>query len=460
MRTAAFIALRGLLGFSLLGSSVTAQDIPSSENPQADSFPIDVVKLDEGSPSLPVQPYGPPDLSASIEVPPGVPRPLALGVATALADYPSIRAGRLNEQASEFEIEAAKGRRYPSVSLQGLSFAGGSSVAGNNLFAANLVVDQPIWSGGRISAEIERARAARAVSSAELVETAEALAIQTINAYYEAVLAARRMDQLSQGNDALLELVASIERRVAQQVSPTSELILVQSRQAEIERQFNLAQASFLSSREIFRQLTGLYSYELTDLPEYDSRFSHPDRTSALEQASQCNPAVARLNAEVRLAEATTELAEKQLYPQVSAQFSQNEVTGARVGLAVTAQLNNGLSQFSVIKASGVRALEAGAQADAAARDSRLRLTTDLLLNYSTKVQIPIAIRSVKAAQDVTASYQRQFIAGRKSWLEVVNAVREEITADLSLVDAETTAMASAARLLRYTCRWTSAIGG
>lgn len=452
--------LTSILAILSAGSSAAAQDVAAIDSSQLDqprTAPADPVYSDSPAPAAV---YGPPDTEAVIEVPMGVPRPLAIGVATALADYPSIRAGRLNEEASEIDIEAAKGRKYPSVSLQGLSFAGGSSVAGSNLFAANLVVDQPLWSGGRISAEIARARAARVVSTAELLETAESLAIQTINAYYEAVLGARRMDELSDGNEALGNLVASIERRVAQQISPTSELILVQSRQAEIQRQFNFAQASFLSSREIFRQLTGLYSYELADSPVYDRIHSHPDRDSALEQASQCSPLVGRLNAEAQLAQASTTLAKKQLYPQVSVQFSQNEVTGARVGIAITAQLNNGLSQFSVIKASRVREFEATAEADAAARDSRLRLTTDLLLNYSTKDQIPIALRSVKAAQDVTASYQRQFITGRKSWLEVVNAVREEITADLGLVDAETTAMASAARLLIYTCRWTPAIGG
>lgn len=401
--------------------------------------------------------YGPPDAADEVVVPRGVPPELAHGVARALNTYPSIRASQLAVDANDREIEAAKGLRWPTISVQGLSFVGGNAVGGDNLFAPNIVVDQPLWAGGRISAQIDRARVQRDVSAAELVETAEMLAIEVINAYYETVLAARRMAQLREGTYALGELSASIQRRVAQEVSPQSELILVNSRLADIRQQFNFAQANFMVSRELFRELTGLYDAEFDALPEYDAQTMHPADNKAIEHSSRCDPTVRRIQAEARLAQADTEVARKQLWPTVSAQFSQSEVTGTRAGLAVTMQLTNGLSQFRVIEAAEARQLQTVAEAGAAQRQSRVRLANDMVLNFSSRERIVTAKEAVAASQEVTASYRRQFIAGRRSWLELVNAVREEITADLSLVDAETAAMASAARTLVFTCRWSPA---
>ena len=57
-------------------------------------------------------------------------------------------------------------------------------------------------------------------------------------------------------------------------------------------------------------------------------------------------------------------------------------------------------------------------------------------------------------ARSVTESYQRQYVAGRRTWLDMMNAVREATDAQLTEADAEVSAMASAARLLLRTCRW------
>jgi adhesin transport system outer membrane protein len=404
--------------------------------------------------------YGPPaDEQVYIEFPDGVPNELAKGVAYALNDYPAIRAARLEEEAASDEVRAAEGQRYPTVTVDGQGLTGGSPVVANQNLALNLIVQQPLWSGGRIGAAIDRAEAARAVTQAATLETGENIAIQVVNAYYEALAALRRMAALDEGNTQLIDLVGSIERRVEQDVSPVADLTLVQSRQADIQRQYQVAQATYYSSRETYRQLTGLFQAELAEIPLYPGEAAHPQFTDAVEEAAQCNPLLKRLAAEAALAEANVKVARKELFPQVSAQFSQNEITGTRFGVVVRSQLNNGLSQFRLIDASQARQLQASTNIQTAARETRVRLTNDILLNYSTREQIPIVRKAVQAASDLTVSYRRQFVAGRRSWLDVVNAVREEISAELNLADAEVSAMASGARILIYTCRWTPSIG-
>ena len=403
--------------------------------------------------------YGPPVDEVLIEYPPGVPEDLARGVAYALDAYPAIRAARLQEEATDQEVRAAKGQRFPTVTVDGQGLTGGSDVVTNQNLALNLTVQQPIWSGGRIGAAIDRAKAARTVSQAQTRERGETIAVQVIDAYYQAVLSLRRMKALEEGNSQLLELVNSIDRRVKQEISPKADLTLVQSRQAEIQRQYQLAQATYYSARENFRQLTGLFGYQLDAVPPYPGDAAHPQSADPLAESGECNPVIKRLAAQAKLAEAEVEVAKREIYPTLSAQFSRNEVTGTRFGVVVRSTLSDGLSQFRVIDASKARSLQATTDIQTATIETRVRLTNDLLLNYSTREQIPIVLKAVEAATDLTVSYRRQFVAGRRSWLDVVNAVREEITADLNLVEAETTAMNTGARILIYTCRWTPAIG-
>ena len=59
-----------------------------------------------------------------------------------------------------------------------------------------------------------------------------------------------------------------------------------------------------------------------------------------------------------------------------------------------------------------------------------------------------------QAASDLQASYQRKFVAGRRSWLDVLNAAREVTDAQVSASDAQVLTAASATRILALTCRW------
>ena len=52
-------------------------------------------------------------------------------------------------------------------------------------------------------------------------------------------------------------------------------------------------------------------------------------------------------------------------------------------------------------------------------------------------------IAAVAGAQIVVSSYRRQFIAGRKSWLEVLNAVREHSQYQAQLVDTRASIIAA-----------------
>jgi len=63
-------------------------------------------------------------------------------------------------------------------------------------------------------------------------------------------------------------------------------------------------------------------------------------------------------------------------------------------------------------------------------------------------------VAAAETTARVTESLLRQFVAGRRTWLDVMNAVREGVAAKAALVQVESSAMASAARLQLRTCAW------
>jgi outer membrane protein, adhesin transport system len=65
---------------------------------------------------------------------------------------------------------------------------------------------------------------------------------------------------------------------------------------------------------------------------------------------------------------------------------------------------------------------------------------------------------SLRAAEDVSASYDRQFLAGRKSWLDVMNAARELAQTETQLADLQSTQVVVTWRLVAYT-RGIDAVG-
>ena len=58
---------------------------------------------------------------------------------------------------------------------------------------------------------------------------------------------------------------------------------------------------------------------------------------------------------------------------------------------------------------------------------------------------------TVTANAEVLASYDRLFVAGRQSWLDVMNAARELIQAQTALVDVAAQRIAARARLRLHT---------
>lgn len=417
-------------------------------------------QLGGGTPAGLRSAYGPPTDPAVdgdpvvLATPPGVPVALISAAEMATENYPTIRTAEAELRASRADLRGARWLRYPSLSVEALAITRGSQTASQNGVAANATIEQPIMTFGKISGTIDRAEAFWLVRRAAVDETARDVALRVIDAFYGVASAARRQAILENGLAQHKELLATISNRVQQEISAKSDLDLATSRAAQIEQELALARAQRTASYSQLVELVGTTSINLGNVPEYDPATSHPSEAGALDRALSCDPKLQRLRAEVLAARAEVKVTKAGLFPQLLGQLSHNEITGTRAGVALRAQTGAGLSQLAAVGSARARVQGSEFNISTAERELREALRLDFVTNRSSRERVAAGGRASTSSEQVTESYKRQFIAGRRTWLDVMNAVREATSSEMSVADAEIGAMSSNARIWLRTCGW------
>lgn len=401
-------------------------------------------------------PYGPPSeapIAAYPATPLAIPDPLDDAASLATGTHPLVESAEAEVDALAAEYRGARWGRYPSLSVEALIATRGSSVADQDGIALNAALEQPIWAGGRIDSEIDRAEASLRAGAERVEATQRQIVLRVVEAYYNVVLGDQRLAVLQDSLDQHRLLLASIGRRVDQEVSPLADLTLGRSRTAQVELDLATTQEARDDAALRLAQLTGTSGIEpILPLPSVAELL--PPEEIALDEALACDPSLAALTGLVRAAEARSDSARAQLLPQVLLQLSQNEITGARAALVLRMQLGRGGSQFAAIASSDARIRRALADFGEAERQAREDLRRDYIIVRNARSQIATGAEAADAADQIVASYQRQFIAGRRSWLDVMNAVREAASARLTESDARVMTAMATARILTRTCRW------
>jgi adhesin transport system outer membrane protein len=279
------------------------------------------------------------------------------------------------------------------------------------------------------------------------------LATNTSRAYYEIAQLTEREQLLKSSLDEHNALVATMERRVAQEVSPLADLELARSRASQIEQDYTNTVAQRRSTLRFLAELTADPTYDLGPIPRYDPEATLVNADSLEDQAVAYSPSLQRLRSEADIARADLDTRKASIFPQLNAQYSYNDVFGSRVGVVVRAQ-NNGISQFSEINSARLRIETALEAIRVEEQQLRRDIETSLIQYDSAKRRSQISLSAASTAARVSASYTRQFIAGRRSWLDVMNALREAVSAEIARSDAEVTVMATATDLLLRSGRW------
>ncbi|MEO6092671.1 MAG: TolC family protein [Novosphingobium sp.] len=382
------------------------------------------------------------------KAPDSVPPALEEAIDIVTRNYPTAKSARAAVRAAASDVNAARWRRFPSFTGS-VGYLNSSSSP-----EPQFVVSAPVWSGGRIGADIRRAKASEDASSAGYVETVQTLALTTVQTYFDIMRLTLREQLLAASIDEHRRLVGTIERRVKQEVSPLADLELARSRTAQVEQEYNLARAARQTALRIMVQLVADPGFALGPIPYFNPALDIASPEALENESAAYSPQLRRLDAQIDVARAEVDSRRASILPQLNAQYSYDDFFGHRIGAVIRAQGDGGLSQFSQVNSARQRVEAAIEDERSAEQQLRRDVATDRIEFEAAKDRAVISHTASETAVNVSESYMRQFIAGRRSWLDVMNALREAVSAQIGRSEAEVAAMAAVVRLELKSGRW------
>lgn len=115
--------------------------------------------------------------------------------------------------------------------------------------------------------------------------------------------------------------------------------------------------------------------------------------------------------------------------------------------VVLDAQIGAGLSATAGVGAANGRREAAQQAREGAIRDLQQQVSIDWDNLTVSRLQLGNATRASSSSKEVFESYTRQYTAGRKSWLDVLNTVREASQYELLVSDVNAQMLGSALRL-------------
>lgn len=378
----------------------------------------------------------------------------------ALAQHPSVRARIGGVRVAEQELEAVQWLRYPSASVDaGAALAQGGGEGSGQRQGATLRVQQPLWDAGLIDARIGSAGLRRELARAQKAEAERELMLRVAQAYVEQLRLRRRVDVALANLAEHQRLVDLMQRRADQKVSSLADLALARTRWQQAQSE---ALGIGLARQRSLTALEALLSQPLAKTAlETAPSGAVPALPEALDAAQRAAPLLQRLRREAEIARAEARGSEAATRPQVVLRYEHRlgsavaDVRG-RLSLALEYQPGAGLSAWASARAAAQRI----AVADEAVETARVELAQQLA-EVHAELQAAAAQQAASAevaqsARAMVESFLRQFTAGRKSWLEVLNAQREAATAAAALIDTEAAQALAAQRMALLTGQTTT----
>ncbi len=350
----------------------------------------------------------------------------------AASQHPVISQRHSQQVAAKGMLDAAQAGRWPSFSGQtGQDYGGKATLT--------LRVEQPLWTGGRLTAQIEAADAGLRSAAAALEESQQDIMLRTANAYtelgrLESRIAAARANVVEHAR-----LRTMILNRIEHQITPNSDGILVSARlaQAYAELSQNLVLAA--RARTALGQLVGERVTDITTpaRPPLESPLLDPVVASAISYS----PTLRRLQAQADVASAETRVRRGQALPQVMLRHDTTrggQVPGSSTYVAIEYMTGGaGLASHALIREAEARYQSALADIEIATRNTVETVGADWADLQSLNTQAGDLQAQVEAQGQVHESYVRQYVVGRKNWIELLNAQRELAQARYALADTE-----------------------
>jgi adhesin transport system outer membrane protein len=377
----------------------------------------------------------------------------------ALQTYPTVLSKQASREAASTDKTAAKLRFFPNPSFNTqrnqVAYNGQTT---SSLPATNLTISQPLFMGGGLIAGYDKADARLSAADFALLETREDVSRRLITTYAEWTKAWFKIQALEENVRLHEKLVGMITRRYEQGVASGADRDLGVSRlhqaQAELDTQKSIEESALTAISE----LAGGPIKRADLIGKISTHVVVPPKGEGIVRGIGNSVTIQRYKYEAEASEAEAKEVRAQALPQVSFQ-AQRQIGNAYVpgmqgydmyGLVVNYAPGGGISSIASASAAKDRARAATLNTETVKRELTDKLNAEYNEHDFALLKRDSLQRSVELSGEISASYDRQYLVGRKSWLDLMNAVRERAQTRVQLADAEGSLIGASRRLLVY----------
>ncbi len=376
---------------------------------------------------------------------------------------PAVAQSKAQTDAADARLAEARAGRLPSLTLSGEAGQGTTDLGGFFGFGradvsprgAALELRQPLFTGGAVSAAIERSRQGRDAALAQAGGAKALLATQAAEAYV-AVLAAREILALNVAQVRQMgEIAGQAELRFKGGETPRTDLAQAQARLAEAQAGLARASGDVARTRAHFISVVGEEPENLEPLPAPPP--IPPSLDEAMAMALQSSPALVAAQAQARAADAGVRYAQAERFPSLAltatASSARDQFFPGYRADGVTVGVQGRWTLFAGGLINGrVDEARAGARGAQSAADSARAQVREAVISAWEDVQtsralVAAAADQASAAASALDSVRNEVRVGQKPTLDLLDAEREALAAQSAGVAARGGAVAAAYRL-------------
>jgi adhesin transport system outer membrane protein len=384
-------------------------------------------------------------------------------VSEVAARNPRIRSQSAAATAAGFDVAAARWQFFPAPAVQVESSGKDRQVIAS--------VSQPIYSFGRLESDLKAAKSRASLANVRVEEAQYVLSFRVLDLFGQLLSTSRSLDVFRQDLARLGALEEMIGRRVTAGVSAPVDLNLVLTRLRQSENSIVSLTARQNAALAGLSELLGapltIQDIILPTMPAQTQTLSDDPAVAQdpVEQSLSYSPVLKRARGDVEVANIDSARALNAMKPTLYGKFEQRVDDGrydtsafpaSRVLFGLQYSFGSGLSSLSRVDAAQAQAEGAKLSLNAAQEDVRASVRTDLETRDAASRLVESLRLNLMLQEETFGSYNRLFLAGKRSWLDVLNVVREVTENERALADAEVQYLLSDYRLQLQTgqIRW------
>jgi outer membrane protein len=395
--------------------------------------------------------------AAVVEVRPVHAQTLPEALALAYSNNPTLQAARANLRAVDENVPQALAGWRPTVQITGSGGQQTSSSVGQptlggprqdtawrsrDIYTLQGTVTQPLYRGGRTTAQTRRAENQVMAQRARLFATEQQVLQDTVTAYVQ-VIQLQEEVRLNTNNVQVLtrQLQATNERFRVGEITRT-DVAQAESRLAGSIATRADSEGRLQQARATFTRVVGQAPQRL--VPPQPLRAVVNSTQEASASAAQNNPNVVAALFDEASARDNIDIQFSNLLPQVSLNGSvfrqDNQTTdglrqnGTQLTANLTVPLYQGGAEYSLVRQARQQAQQARMVVEDQRRAASQQATQAFETLTSARAQVEANRAQIRAAEIALDGVQREAIVGSRTTLDVLNAEQELLNARVALV--------------------------